>query len=205
MLTYLSRGCVVICCHLLVPSTSLHTHPPPPHLVSNTLINIPPTHSLFTHHNFYPFLHMPSAHFPYHYTFTSTFTIILSTTYINQAQNDRYCSENGGSSQHSTDSEISFGSTWLDAAILGPHRDPQRGDEGDDAKSDHSTTDGDSDMAGASNDRQERRLQLLESAVMGMTEEFDSLMLSLSNNPNFCSTQPRDKSGRCGKRRVCMV
>ena len=90
LLTYLSRGCVVICCHLLAPSTSLHTHTPPPHLVSNTLTNTPPTHSLFTHHNSYPFLHMPSAHFPYHYTFTSTFTIILSTTYINPPTHTSY-------------------------------------------------------------------------------------------------------------------
>ena len=30
---------------------------------------------------------------------------------------------------------------------------------------------------------------------MGMTEKFDSLILSLSNNPNFCSTQPRDDPG----------
>ena len=88
----------------------------------------------------------------------------------------------GESSAYSTDSEVSFGSTWLDAAFLGqrPLSDPRTDPESDSTSH---------DMA---DDRQERRMQLLESAVMGMTEKFDELL----TNFNCRSDQARDKQRR---------
>ena len=80
----------------------------------------------------------------------------------------------GESSAYSTDSEVSFGTTWLDAAFLGRRAQP---DLPTDPETDSSTH----DMA---DNRHERRIQLLESAVMGTTEKFDELLTSINPQPD---------------------
>ena len=72
----------------------------------------------------------------------------------------------GESSAASSDSEVSFNPHWLDTVLLG--RRPNTVDLSDEDNPHHTYT-----MAA---DRQERRIQLLESAVMGMTEKFDELL-----------------------------
>ena len=82
-----------------------------------------------------------------------------------------YSGEGNGGTAHNTsdDSEISFGPTWLDRHLL--RRRPRAA----------STTSGESEQQMADqDDRQERRLQLLESAVMGMTEKFDNILSSFN-------------------------
>ena len=71
-------------------------------------------------------------------------------------------------STSSDDSEVSFNPAWLDTELLG--RNP--GADSTDPEEDRQ----DYDMA----DRHERRIQLLESAVMGMTEKFDELLSAVN-------------------------
>ena len=86
----------------------------------------------------------------------------------------------GSNAADSGDSEISFGPAYFDRLFLG-------GQQATGYEADHET-DRDTDespetsMEGG-DDRQERRLQLLESAVMRMTEKFDSLLLQISHAP----------------------
>ena len=74
----------------------------------------------------------------------------------------------GETSDGSPDSEVSFNHNWLDRALLGRtvHSTHSSDDEPE-------HVDTDTDMA---DDRTDRRLTLLESAVMGMTEKFDELL-----------------------------
>ena len=79
----------------------------------------------------------------------------------------------------SSDSEVSFNPIWLDRYLLG--QDRERETEVED--------DTDIDETSMADDRQERRLTLLESAVMGMNEKFDELLA----NFNTHSLPPTDR------------
>ena len=85
----------------------------------------------------------------------------------------------------SSDSEVSFNHEWLDRVLLGraSHVESEDATEADNE---------DSDMA---DDRQERRIQLLESAVMGMTEKFDEL-LTVFNPQSAHTAQPTPPAPR---------
>ena len=86
----------------------------------------------------------------------------------------------------SCDSEVSFNPAWLDSAFLGT-RHP-RDDEDQDEEQGEGEGHRHDDMA----DKNERRLQLLESAVMGMTEKFDELLGAISSQsaPTRQARQP---------------
>ena len=82
----------------------------------------------------------------------------------------------GDTSADSSDAEVSFNPAWLDHAFLG------RGRTLADLHSDDTTADTIRAMA---EDRQERRIQLLESAAMGMTEKFDELLSSIKPSDSY--------------------
>ena len=86
----------------------------------------------------------------------------------------------GETTAESSESEVSFNPAWLDRVFLGraPNDPPNDHDGEADSES--------SDMA---DDRNERRMQLLESAVMGMTEKFDELLVAVNTQPQV-ATQP---------------
>ena len=83
----------------------------------------------------------------------------------------------GGFTATSSDSEVSCNPAWLDTQLLGQRYSP----DSTDSESDQQV----GDMAV---DRQERRIQLLESAVMAMTEKFDELLSAV--NPMLTSRGP---------------
>ena len=91
----------------------------------------------------------------------------------------------GGTSTDSEESEVSFNPNWLDRAFLGRGIHTPAGED-DQA----STT-----MA---DDRQERRIQLLESAVTGMTERFDEL-LSFMNPDQYSNPDRRAEQGTAAR------
>ena len=88
----------------------------------------------------------------------------------------------GENTTDSSDSEVSFNPTWLDKAFL--TRTPRQDDSSDQVST------GRHDMGDY---RQEHRMQLLESAVMGMTERFDEL-LSVVNSEQTSTAGPRDSN-----------
>ena len=88
-----------------------------------------------------------------------------------QVRARRYFGEYSATS--SSDSEVSFNPQWLDTVLLGRHSGEPGHIEGDEGQQ----TDA---MA---SDHQERRIQLLESAVMGMTEKFDELLSVINPDP----------------------
>ena len=92
----------------------------------------------------------------------------------------------------SSDSEVSFNPNWLDTVFLGSGRS-----ETDHEQDSYSEPD---DMAA---DRQERLIQLLESAVMGMNEKFNELLSAFNSEPTRQLTvesrhdaPPRQGAGR---------
>ena len=85
----------------------------------------------------------------------------------------------GGYEATSSDSEVSFNPNWLDTVLLG-RQQPRTDDESDDP----------SEFDAMAADRQERRIQLLESAVMGMTEKFDELLSVF--NPEQTTRSPAE-------------
>ena len=99
----------------------------------------------------------------------------------------------GESLNASTDSEVSFGPGWLDRAILGRRLPPVT--DTDTGSEHHSATD-----MSEGDDRHERRMLLLESAVLGMNEKFDALLISVnSSNPDTCGLHRRDLPGGPGQ------
>ena len=98
-----------------------------------------------------------------------------------------YYGKSGESTEKSSDSEVSFNTRWLDYPLLGQPHSPlsalsQAADDTDSEIAEH-------------NDRQERRLRILESAVMGIIEKFDSLLLQLGNAQTQ-RTPERERSHR---------
>ena len=89
----------------------------------------------------------------------------------------------------STDSEVSFNPAWLDKAFLGRgHTDPR------------SESDLPSDNEQDMEDAHERRLQLLESTVMGMNQKFDMLLTLNREPPITTDNEPHAAHGQHARR-----
>ena len=82
-----------------------------------------------------------------------------------------YGQRDGENTTDSIDSEVSFGPAYFDHLFLGGRPD---------TPATHNTT---AESMDGGDNRHERRLQLLESTVMGMTEKFDSLLLQVNPSP----------------------